>query len=292
MTGTGKLVLGILALGGIGFFVFAAGEKKASASPGGGPPDVKPPVLPPVPGTLPIPPSGGIIIAPPAGFPLPGVPPVVAPPSGEIPIPGGGSVNPGQGTATLPGGVQVQLPPGIPNPLGNGGGVTLPAPPTSNVPGQITLPPIVITPGTLPLPSGAPPNSPAEQPTTAPDDTIATVTAMLAQEHSPHWRVIPEPTLKQWQAKRGLAADGDFGTGTALRMAQEIGTLPIIRGWPRGSSLHDGHLDNYRASLVQIANSAPEPRRSQLMAATTREQGQGFGTPEKPIATLIQLQEP
>ena len=71
---------------------------------------------------------------------------------------------------------------------------------------------------------------------------------MLAQEHSPHWRIAPEPALAAWQKARGLTADGMFGTGTAAKMAQEIGTLPIIRAWPKGSFLGDGKLEAYRAS--------------------------------------------
>lgn len=280
MTPQGKLILGLLALGGIGALVFASGEKQAHAAPAG-PPDVKPPVLPPLPGTLPIPPSGGIIVAPPSGQPVPGIPPVVAPPSGSIAIPGGGSVNPQTGTATLPGGQQVQLPP-VP-------GLTAPASTPAATPG---LPPIVVTPGTLPALPGTPPTNAAEQPLTAPADTIQTVTAMLAQEASPHWRIAPEPTLRTWQAKRKLVADGMFGVNTALAMAKEIGTLPIIRAWPKGSALGDGKLEAYRSALTQLAATAEEPRRSQLLAAASRERGQGYGTPEHPITQLITLQEP
>jgi len=145
-----------------------------------------------------------------------------------------------------------------------------------------------VTPGPA-LPPSAPPQSPAELPGSAPSDTLALVTSMLSTEHSPHWRVT-DPLLKPWQASRKRTADGAFGTGDALALAQEIGTIPIIRAWPKGSYPGDGKLDNYRASLQQIANSAPEPRASQLRASAARELGQGYGTPEKPIATLITIQ--
>jgi len=285
-----KVVLGLLAVGGITALVFMSGEQKANAAPGG--PPVKPPIVPSPPGTTPIPPSGGVVVVPSGApdFPPLTQPPIVAPPpSSNIPIPGGGSINPGTGTATIPGLGTVTVPPlpGAGAPSAAPGLPSLPIPVPA--PTQV-LPGLTITPGPAPAPS-APPQSAAEQPTTAPADTIATVSAMLAREQSPHWRIIPEPTLKAWQAARGLVADGDFGMGTALKMAQEIGTLPIIRGWPKGSYLGDGKLENYKASLVQIANSAPEPRRSQLMAASVREQGQGYGKTEKPIATLITLQD-
>ena len=144
-------------------------------------------------------------------------------------------------------------------------------------------------PGPPPAPA-APPASPPEVPSNAPADTVALVTKMLAQEQNPHWRIIPEPLLTAWQRARGLTADGDFGTGTALKLASEIGTLPIIRGWPKGSYLGDGKLSAYQASLQQLANAAPEPRASQLRAAAVRETGQGYGTPEKPIVHLITIQ--
>ena len=128
----------------------------------------------------------------------------------------------------------------------------------------------------------------AVTPATAPADTVAVVKQMLSEEgNGTNWRKSPEPLLKVWQSARGLTPDGDFGTGTALKMAQEIGTLPIIRGWPRGSTLQGPQLSNYQAALLSLANTAPEPRATHLRAAAQREQGQGFGTPPKPILTQI-----
>ena len=150
---------------------------------------------------------------------------------------------------------------------------------------------MVVTPGPAPAPA-APPTSPAEDIQTASPDTIAggdydaraTAFPALAHRSRAGSRGVAEGT----RPDRGRAC---LGRGTAAKMAQEIGTLPIIRAWPKGSYLGDGKLEAYRASLVQIANAAEEPRASQLMAATTREQGQGYGTPETPIATLITLQD-
>lgn len=326
MTPGGKIVLGGLALIGIGAFVFASGEKQASAASGAPPNPPLPPVFPPIPGLPVIPPGSGTVMVPPFGpstptanTPAPAVTPTTIPtPFGNLQIPsdgttftlpGVGTVDPATGNVFGPNGTIIGTfnkatgvftpaasspsSPGLPSPLPPSiTPVQRPAilPPTAApVPTQV-LPGLTITPGPAPTPA-EPPASPAEQPSTIPSDTLATVTTMLAQEHSPHWRIIPEPTLKTWQAARGLAADGDLGTGTALRMAQEVGTVPIIRGWPRGSYLGDGKLAAYQNSLRSLAASAQEPRRSQLLAAAAREQGQGYGTPEKPIATLITLQD-
>ncbi len=306
-----KLLLGVLAIGGIGALIFAS-EKKANASPGGGPP-VQPPVLPPSPGLPVIPPLGGTVIVPPLPPlpPLPGVPepgpsapaPQVAPPPAVIPgivpgpggttvtLPGIGTFNPATGNVFGPNGVII----GTFNPTTGQftpSGSAAPAqvlPPLPPVPTQV-LPGLTITPGPSPTPA-EPPASPAEQASSIAPDTLTVLTSMLSQEHSPRWRVIPEPTLIPWQQARGLKGDGDFGTGTALRMAQEVGTIPIIRGWPKGTVKTGPQLPAYRKALLALAATAPEPRKSQLIAAAAREQGQGYGTPEVPIATLITLQD-
>jgi hypothetical protein len=269
----GKVLLGLLAIGGIGAIVFASGKANAAEQPK------------PAPNPFPALPPGGLPSIPgftPAASPAQnggGGAPVIPAPGTQIPLPGGGSVPvPSIPGVNTPSGQNLPLP-SLPNLIP---GLT----PAAGPSGAPVLPTI---PGPAPAPS-APPASPPEVPSTAPADTVAVVAKMLAQEQNPHWRIIPEPTLVAWQRARGLGADGDFGTGTALKMAEEIGTLPIIRGWPKGSTPHDGKLDNYRASLQQIANAAPEPRASQLRAAAAREAGQGYGTPETPIVHLITLQ--
>lgn len=326
-----KVLLGVLALGGIGALVFAS-EKKANASPGGAPP-ILPPLTPPLPGTPIIPPSGGVVVVPPIPDPsvpagsagpspssppplvvplppgplpsiptlpaIPGLPTGVVPggsPSGNtISLPGLGTFNPATGNVFGPNGVIIgtfdpttgKFTPSVPVPgLPGGVQVTPPAPP---IPTQV-LPGLTITPGPSPTPL-EPPASPAEQGSAVAADTLAVLTAMLAQEHSPHWRIIPEPSLKPWQAARGLTPDGNYGTGTALKLAAETGMVPIIRGWPKGTVRESPNLKNYQNALRALAATASEPRRSQLLAAAQREQGQGYGTPEKPIVTLITLQD-
>lgn len=343
-----KIALGVLVAGGAVVALMVAGEKDANASTST-PPPVKPPLPSPQPGSVPVPPSGGVVMVPP--LPSPGdtddgpsassPPPVVAPPVTQpIPLPGGGSFNPGTGVG--PG--SVPLPGVTPDP--NGNTITLPGigtfnPATGNVFGPngtivgtfnpatgvftpaagSPVPPLQVPPGTLPpatqlppvvAPNGVPtaptpgasvpvppvavppivaePGNPS-QPTNIAADTLTTISAMLAQEQSPKWRRIPEPTLVSWQKNRGLVADGKFGTGTALKLADETGMLPIIRAWPN-ASYPEGHwLEDYRAALRAKAATASEPRKSQLLAAAEREKGQGWGTPEKPITSLIHLQE-
>lgn len=343
-----KVMLGLLAFGGIAALVFASGEKNANAQ-SGAPPEVNPPLpvppqglpnLPPGQGTVIVPPIPNIPVLPGTEDPHPDEPPPLVIPSGPITLPGGGTFNPGTGQATLPGAGTVQLPPlpsGTGTPPPGGTTITIPNPltgqplgtfnpatgnvfdatsgqvigtfnpltgvftPTGGAPIQIPgfgsggglpsvpvtqMPPMVITdPGpTLPT---APAGDPANQPATASPDTIAVVKQLLSQEHSPHWRLMPDSTVLAWQKSRGLGADGKFGAGTAIRMAQEIGVLPIIRAWPKGTALESPNLKAYQAKLREIAATAEEPRRSQLLKAAQREAGQGYGTPEKPITQLI-----
>ena len=105
------------------------------------------------------------------------------------------------------------------------------------------------------------------------------VSALLDSEKLPNWKKI-ESAVRLWQRGRGLKPDGKFGPATALTVAQETGVLPIVRFWPRAASGRpDKAIEAYRASLVEIAANAPEPRRSQLIASAEREKGQAFGPP-------------
>lgn len=236
-------------------------------SPTGATPLGTPPFVPPgliqVSNPVPVQPP----IAPPPIVPTPvePAPPVVQLPDDddEQQVP---TVLPGitiPGSVTLPGGLQVPVPP-IP-------GITAPA-----------------TPVAIPVPQ-APPVVAVEQPSAVPPDTAALVAKMLNDEASPTWKK-KYPELGLWQAARGRTVDQMFGPGDALAMAQEIGTLPIIRYWPRGT-LPNTALPNYRSQLATIAATAPEPRRAQLLMTSAREQGQAFAGPAStvPIATRVNL---
>lgn len=149
-----------------------------------------------------------------------------------------------------------------------------PAPP-------VTMPPIVVTPETPTVPPIV------EQPSVTAADTAALAKLMLTDEAGPNWkRKLPQ--VMTWQAKRELTADGKYGPGTALRMAQEIGTIPIVRFWPSGSQKEPA-VQAFRELLAEEAATAPEPRKSQLYAAIEREQGQGFGRGQEAIKMLIEL---
>lgn len=110
---------------------------------------------------------------------------------------------------------------------------------------------------------------------------------MLADESGSKWKK-KYPLLTAWQQSRGLTADGMFGPKSALAMGAELGTLPIVRYWPKAAQKEPA-LAAYRESLLEESAVAPEPRKSQLVAATTREQGQAFGSVQGPIGLTIDL---
>jgi hypothetical protein len=88
-----------------------------------------------------------------------------------------------------------------------------------------------------------------------------------------------------------LKQDGQFGPKSALTVAAEIGTVPIVRYWPKGSFPEGRWLSDYQAALQALATSAPEPRSTQLRISAQREAGQGFGSKQSalPLSQQIQL---
>ncbi len=131
-----------------------------------------------------------------------------------------------------------------------------------------------------PLPSVPTPPAAAQTPppgaTNVSADTALMVNTLLEREASRGWNAA-DPTVQAWQKKRGLKLDGLFGPKTALTVAHEFGTVPIIRVWPAGSQKAKA-LQDYRAALIELANSTTDATHAQqLRVSAQREQGQGFG---------------
>lgn len=149
------------------------------------------------------------------------------------------------------------------------------------------------TPAHIPVPTlnvpPRPPASTAELPSPSPQDTVTMVQRLLAQETQPNWKK-SDPVLQAWQKSRGLVDDGKFGPGTALRVADEIGTIPLIRFWPKGTYPEGHWINDYKAALVEKANASPSPRKEQLMASADRENGQGFARNVPAQKNVIKLE--
>lgn len=176
-----------------------------------------------------------------------------------------------------------------------------PEPPTFTIeplPGvEVTVPPDAVPP--VPTPPAPPelvtkppdiaPGEVAPAPTQPPlqPETEALLRELLGKETSPAWKA-EEPLAGAWQRARGLTPDNKFGPGSAIKLAEETGLLPIVRFWPRGT-LPGKAVPEFRAKLASMAARAEEPRKTHLLAAIEREQGQGFGTPPKPISPTIAI---
>lgn len=167
----------------------------------------------------------------------------------------------------------VPVPPFVPQAPPPGPAVFVPpAAPPAAPPGPVPAPPVLVP---SPQPQ-APAASPAEAPTAVSPETAGMVNALLLAEARKGWNTI-DPTVQAWQKSRGLFQDGKFGPKSALAVAEEFGTVPIIRFWPKGSQKAPA-LQQYLAALIEIANHATNPTRAaQLHVTAQREQGQSFG---------------
>lgn len=209
--------------------------------------------------------------------PIQNRPPPVAAPAPSVPIP---SPPPPVFVPPLP---PPSLETGIPD--------IISLPPQRGTPIATPAPVIVPTPIVLPAPVRPAPQEPAQP--DVPDDTAELASIMLEREGG-RWKV-EEPLLASWLEARGEPRSTKFGPGSAQLMAEEIGTLPIIRFWPSASGRNPaGALEEYRAALLRIARTKPEPHRSALIASAEREQGQSFGPPQgdsgrAPIADRVTL---
>lgn len=208
-------------------------------------------------------------------------------PTGAVP-PGGGVVSPGvaPGSATT---------------------TTAPAPdspPVGPVPSATPTPDVAVdwegpaegTPDDVPPPppvEATPPVASEETSEEAdPDGTVALARLLFAREATAGWKEDNQPQVKVWQGIVGLGADGKFGPGSAYRMAEEVGVLPLIRFWPKSEWNKAAAVDKYRASIRQIAERFAESNPAHaaaLRASATRETGQSWPTSTtstKPIEAM------
>lgn len=108
-------------------------------------------------------------------------------------------------------------------------------------------------------------------------DSLALLEMLLAAERLTNWKNHHKADVKAWQAARGMTADGLLGPKSAARIAQETKVAPIVRYWPSGSWKGSQVYNDYITTLEGLGVDA------------TREQGQGFGSPPKPITVFAEL---
>lgn len=158
-------------------------------------------------------------------------------------------------------------------------------------------PPVVVVdeePPPLPAePPGGPPGAPpplASEETTPdldPNGTVTLARLLLEAEGKNKWKSAFQPQVKAWQARVGLTSDGKFGVGSSMKMADEVGVLPLVRywsGWDKGAEVQK-HTDNLRAKGAELKmNPDKRVHGIALQASANREKGQGWPAPSKTIA--------
>lgn len=115
-----------------------------------------------------------------------------------------------------------------------------------------------------------------------PNGTVLLAKSLIDAESSTGWKTALKPEITRWQKQVGLVADGLFGPKSALKMALEVGILPLIRYFPRNSIL-SVELKKYRDALYTMAANADNKNPAHgaaLRSSATYETGQAFGTPK------------
>ena len=98
--------------------------------------------------------------------------------------------------------------------------------------------------------------------------------------------------VKAWQKRVGtLVVDGEFGEKSELRMAQEVGILPLIRYWP-ASSQKATEVPKYQAALRAYAASVQASNPAHAIALNNSAAFEvGYGYTANPAAIPVSLRQ-
>jgi len=136
---------------------------------------------------------------------------------------------------------------------------------------------------TPPAPTPAPIQTEELKPQADPNGTVALARELIEVQSQSGWKTALQPAIQVWQSRMGLTADGKFGPKSALKMADEVGILPLIRYWSATGGTKEKQLSAYRTSLLAKANtfkqaSATRPHGIALEVSAVHETGQGYST--------------
>ncbi len=160
-------------------------------------------------------------------------------------------------------------------------------------------------PGTAlpPLPPEPSPAPPAQQPKDTgdvpplakeetseaadPNGTIGVARAMIDVESQPGWKSALQPLIANWQKKVHLTSDGEFGPKSALKMGEEVGVLPLVRYWPKGSPTQTAAVRSYQTQLYALADKLEAEGKKEhaiaIRASAEHETGQSWPKNPKPV---------
>jgi hypothetical protein len=137
------------------------------------------------------------------------------------------------------------------------------------------------TAATPPTPTPAPIQTAEVKPQADPNGTIGLARLLIEVESQSGWKTALQSNVQVWQSKMGLTTDGKFGPKSALKMADEVGVLPLIRYWSATGGTKDKQVGAYRASLLskaKVLRAIPltQAHAIALEQSATRETGQGY----------------
>lgn len=125
-----------------------------------------------------------------------------------------------------------------------------------------------------------------------PNGTIALAKSMINAESSAGWKTALANDIKVWQARMGLTADGKFGPKSAIKMAAEVGVLPLVRYYASTGGTKATQVAAYRAAIEQVASNvaSTNPAHSvSLRSSESYEQGQGYATSPGPVPATARI---
>ncbi|UCC72323.1 MAG: hypothetical protein JSV86_18445 [Gemmatimonadota bacterium] len=177
-----------------------------------------------------------------------------------------------------------------------------PQPPTAKFPPAEPAPPLAKElpeepkrpPPAAPPPEVPPPLAEEEvQPPADPNGTIALARTMINRESTSGWKTALQPQIQSWQSRVGLTPDGKFGPKSLLRMGREVGILPRVRYFPRGSPSKEIAVKRVRRDLFTLAANLDEAGKKEHAAAIrlSAEQEKGQGWPTRPKAEPVTVRQ-
>lgn len=114
-----------------------------------------------------------------------------------------------------------------------------------------------------------------------PNGTVELAAKLINAESAANWKTALASDVKFWQSKVGLTQDGKFGPKSAVKMAELVGVLPLVRYFPAASASKAAALKAYRDQLYTAAANLDNHNPAQaaaVRASAAYEQGQGWAT--------------
>jgi hypothetical protein len=133
-------------------------------------------------------------------------------------------------------------------------------------------PPAPVAPVAAPMPPPAAAPAPAPVPAGPPRESILVARYLLEAEKQPNWKTLGGELVKEYQKQReSLTADGKAGPATLLQLASEVGKVPIVRYWPKGTWIGTKAYNDYIAALKALGVNAAREKGQALTGTKITE---------------------